>query len=306
MEVAFPFVVNLHQTCDIVTSPEGPCSPDSVNNPSRFEIVISAQKRRQAIIEKLQTTSDVAFADLAEEFGVSVMTVRRDVDYLERDGLVRKVLGGAMSLATREFEPAFATRVAVAAAEKVFLADALVNMLLPGQTVILDSGSTVLAVAKSIRGRNLGLTIITSSLLAALELVDEPDTDVILAGGHLRAGEVSLVGPEAELILSWYKADVFIMGVAGVDAIRGVTDYHPGEAAVKRAAMAAANRTIVVADLSKLSTTHLASIAPLNKIAAIVTDGDPAEPTMVAAAAAGVDVVCVPMYGTQYSAVTQR
>ena len=96
------------------------------------------------------------------------------------------------------------------------------------------------------------------------------------------------------------------MGVAGVDAIRGVTDYHPGEAAVKRAAMAAAHRTIVVADLSKLSTTHLASIAPLNKIAAIVTDGDPTEPTMVAAAAAGVDVVCVPMYGTQYSDVTQK
>ena len=149
--------------------------------------MISAQKRRQAIIEKLQTTSDVTFADLADEFGVSVMTVRRDVDYLERDGLVRKVLGGAMSLATREFEPAFETRVAVAAAEKVFLADALVNMLLPGQTVILDCGSTVLAVAKSIRGRDLGLTIITSSLLAALELVDEPDTDVILTGGHLRA-----------------------------------------------------------------------------------------------------------------------
>jgi DeoR/GlpR family transcriptional regulator of sugar metabolism len=261
----------------------------------------SLQNRRQEIIERLQTNDHVVFTELAEEFGVSVMTIRRDIDFLEQDGLARKVLGGAISLATREFEPAFETRMAVAASEKVYIAEALVNMLLPGQTVILDCGSTVLAVAKMIRGRNLGLTIITSSLLAALELVDEPGTDVILTGGHLRAGEVSLVGPEAELILSWYSADVFIMGVAGVDAKRGVTDYHPGEAAVKRAAMAAARRTIVVADLSKLSTTHLARIAPLDKISAIVTDGYQTEPTLVAATAAGVEVVCAPKYRTQPS-----
>lgn len=255
-------------------------------------------------MERLQSNADVAFVGLSKEFGVSVMTIRRDIDFLERDGLARKVLGGAISLATRELEPAFETRVAVAAAEKVHIAEAIVNMLLPGQTVILDCGSTVLAVAKAIRGHNLGLTIITSSLLAAIELVDEPETDVILTGGHLRTREISLVGPEAELVLSWYNADVFIMGVAGVDAIRGVTDYHTGEAAVKRAAMAAAHRTVVVADLSKLSSTHLANIAPLHKIASIVTDGDQSEPSLVAAASAGVEVVCVPTYKSHLTATT--
>ena len=223
------------------------------------------------------------------------MTIRRDIDLLEDRGVARKVLGGAIAPAGLASEPTFATRSSLAASEKVHIAAAVVDALRRHETVILDSGSTVLAVARTIRGRDLALTVITPSLLVALELVDEPDTTVFLAGGLVRPGELSLIGSDAEGMFSRYNADTFVMGVAGVDVERGVTDYHPGEGAVKQAAMAAADRTIVAIDHSKLGKTELMHIAPLSRLHAIVTDGVEDHPALVACRRAGVTVTCVPV-----------
>ena len=116
--------------------------------------------------------------------------------------------------------------------------------------MILDSGSTALAVANCLKGRGLGLTVVTPSVLAALALVDEPDTTVVLTGGELRAGELSLIGPSAEDTLANYNCDTYVMGVAGIDGDRGISDYHQAESRVTRAASKRADRVIVAADKS--------------------------------------------------------
>jgi DeoR/GlpR family transcriptional regulator of sugar metabolism len=254
---------------------------------------MGAKTRRALIEQRVLDDGEIGFTTLASEFSVSEMTIRRDIDALEAKGVVRRIYGGAISLVGKASEPTFETRSSEAAAVKVHLAKAAVTLLEAHETVILDSGSTVLAVARAIRGANLGLTVVTPSLQAAIELADEPDTTVLLTGGRLRPGELSLIGPEAEETFTLYNCDTYIMGIAGVDAVRGVSEYHREEGAVKRAAVHAADRIIVVADGTKLGRVQLLNVAPLSAISAIVTDGDPDDPTLVAARAAGVHVVCV-------------
>jgi DeoR/GlpR family transcriptional regulator of sugar metabolism len=152
---------------------------------------VDAKTRRDRIRERLQTAREVGYTGLAAEFGVSEMTIRRDVEALEALGVVRRIVGGAIALKGKDTEPPFANRVANAAEEKRHIADAVADLIGPAETVILDSGSTALAVARSLKGRHLGLTIVSPSVLAALELIDEPDTTIVLTGGQLRPGELS-------------------------------------------------------------------------------------------------------------------
>jgi DeoR/GlpR family transcriptional regulator of sugar metabolism len=254
---------------------------------------VDAKTRRDRIEERVRVDREVGYAELAVDFDVSEMTIRRDVEALENLGVVRRVVGGAIALKGKDNEPSFATRVADAADEKRHIADAVADLIGTGETLILDSGSTALAVAQSLRGRGLALTILTPSVLVALELIDEPDTTVVLTGGELRPGELSLIGPAAEDTLANYNCDTFVMGVAGIDANRGISDYHQADSRVKRAASKRADRVIVAADQSKLGRVTFTSIATLSEIHVIITDGEPDHPALVAARLQGVDVVCV-------------
>ena len=254
---------------------------------------MDAKSRRDRIEQRVRTEREVAYAELAAEFDVSEMTIRRDVDALEALGVLRRVVGGAIALKGKDSEPSFATRVADAAEEKRHIADVVAGLISPDETLILDSGSTALAVARSLRGRGLGLTVVTPSVLAALELVDDPDTTIVLTGGELRPGELSLIGPATEDTLSNYNCDTFVMGVAGIDGERGISDYHQAESRVKRAAAKRADRVIVAADKSKLGRVTFVSIAALSDVDVIVTDGAPDHPALVAARGVGVEVNCV-------------
>lgn len=250
--------------------------------------------RRTAIEEQVIRTGEVSFVSLAEAFHVSEMTIRRDIEALQAQGVVRRVSGGAIALGGTAFEPSYGLRAGQAADSKEHIAAEIVAMLRPGETVLLDSGSTVLAVAKAIRGMDLGLTILTPSIGVALELADEPGTHVLLVGGSVRPGEHSVMGTDAEQMIARYNCDTYVAGVAGVDAERGLTDYHPQEAGVKQAAVHASRRVIVGADAAKLGRVHLVSIAPLESVDALVTDGAADHPTVSAARALGMQVVTVP------------
>lgn len=253
---------------------------------------MNAAERRELIEDRVRSTGEVLFAELAEEFQVSEMTIRRDVDVLEDAGVLRKVIGGAIA-AGKGAEPPFETRVSRAADEKSHIARAVVEHLRPRETVVLDSGSTVLAVAREIKGKRLELTVITPSLLVAMELADDPGTTVLMTGGQVRSGELSLVGPDAHEVFSRYNCDTFVMGVAGVDSLKGVTDYHREEGWVKIAAARAVDRIIVAADHTKMGRVQLVQVAPLDAVSILVTDALPDDATVVAAGVVGVTVHCV-------------
>jgi len=254
---------------------------------------VTTKKRRDFIAERVISDGEISFAELAEELDVSEMTIRRDVNLLEEEGLVRKVVGGAIALIGTSSEPSFEARAAQAATGKAHMAAAVVSLLRPHETVILDSGSTVLAVARAIRGRGLGLTVVTPSLLVAVELADDEGTTVLLTGGEVRPGELSLIGDEAESTFALYNCDAYVMGIAGVDARRGITEYHRQEAGVKKAAMRSSARVIVVADAAKLGRVHLAHVAEFEQVTAFVTDGSPHHEAVRAARDAGVQLVHV-------------
>jgi DeoR/GlpR family transcriptional regulator of sugar metabolism len=252
-----------------------------------------ARERQRSIRRRLLLDGEVAFAPLSTEFGVSEMTIRRDIEALESEGAVRRVIGGAIAVG-RAAEPPFRSRASHEAREKQHIAEVVVSQLSAGETVIVDSGSTALAVARAIRGRGLDLTVVTPSVLVACELHDEPGSTVILAGGLVRPGELSLVGAEAVEGISRYTCDTYIAGVAGVDARHGLTDYHREDGAVKRAAVAAAGRVLVAADQTKLGRAHLVKVAPLAAIDLLITDAADAHPAVRALRQAGATVLTVP------------
>lgn len=255
---------------------------------------MDVSERRGIIEERVIRDGEVQFGALAEELEVSAMTIRRDIEALERAGVVRRVTGGAIAVSGgAAFEPSYLSRAGHAAEAKRRLGARIASLLSPGEVVLLDSGSTVATVAEALRGRDLGLTIVTPSITVATLLADEPDTTVILAGGVVRPGELSLIGPDAERLVSQYNCDTYVAGVAGVDARRGLSEYHPEEAAVKRAAVDGARRLIVGADASKLGRVHLVTIAPLSAVDVLVTDAAPDHPVVLEAQSAGTEVVTV-------------
>jgi DeoR/GlpR family transcriptional regulator of sugar metabolism len=252
---------------------------------------MTVDERRAYIEQRLQAEGELSYAELAKELSVSEMTIRRDFEVLETRGVARRVLGGAIPFVSKGEEPSFESRLMQAADEKAHIARAVVALLEPRETVILDSGSTVLAVARALRDHKLGLTVVTPSVLSALELVDEPGTEVYLAGGRLRQGELSLIGSDAERSFERFNCDTFVLGVAGVDGVHGFTDYHSEESGMKRAALRSADRIIVPVDSTKLGKVHLINVAPLDAATVIVSDGPSDHPTLEAARRAGIEVV---------------
>lgn len=260
---------------------------------------MNVSTRRELIAEQLANEGEVEFSDLAMVLGVSEMTIRRDIETLESLGLLRRVVGGAISLRGTATEPTFESRASIAAQEKEHIALAVVGLLVPGETVLLDSGSTVLSVARAIRKSKLEVTVVTPSALAGLELSDSPGVNVYLTGGHLRPGELSLIGPDAIESLHRFNCDTFVMGVAGVDLNGGISDYHYDEAHVKEAGMKSAKRTIVAADKTKLGRTSLVRIAELSDISVLVTDASPRHNTVREARNRQVEVVTTARFEAQ-------
>lgn len=242
------------------------------------------------MLRRLTTHGEVGFTELAEEFGVSEMTIRRDLETLEADGLARRVRGGAISVVSRSYEPPLAVRATTASAAKTAIGAAAAKLVNEGDTVIIDVGTTTLELAKALHGHR-GLTVVTASLPIAVELGNNPDIRVIVTGGQVRSGELSLTGGIAEDAFRALNCDLAFIGVAGICAAPGLTEYNQDDARVKRAAIAAARRSIVLADSSKLGRVTFATVAPLSAIDAVVTDAPAAQQAAGELAAAGAEVI---------------
>jgi len=263
---------------------------------------MNVAERRELIANEISRLGEAHFSDLATLCSVSEMTIRRDIEELEAQGVVRRIPGGAISLTGTAAEPAFEARAAKAAHEKEHIAHAVCDLLTPGETLLLDSGSTVLSVAREIRRRQLPFTVITPSVLVALELSDSPGVSVHLTAGQVRPGELSLIGPDTLAFLATYNCDTYVMGVAGIDTT-GVSDSNRDEAHVKRAGIAQSRRTIVAADQSKLGRSALAKICDLADITHLVTDAPADNPVVIASLHAG--VVMTPAQKTNTPATTR-
>ncbi len=235
------------------------------------------EQRQGLILESLASQGSVRVADLQKLCDVSDMTIRRDLETLEQQGLLKRTHGGAVAAVSGSYEPPFASRALLAQSAKERIANLAASRIHDGDTVIIDVGSTTLAVAHLLRNRSQ-LTVLTPSLRIATELADSPGIRLMLTGGSIRPGELSLVGPLAEVAFENFIFDHFVMGVGGIHPTAGVTEYNLDDARVKRRALESAQSRMVVADRSKLGNVAFAKVCPLTEIDVVVTDDRPDVP----------------------------
>ena len=248
--------------------------------------------RREIALELLQERGEVSVAELSERAAVSPMTIRRDLEVLEQEGVLRRVHGGAISLASRGYAAPYSVRAKRDVTVKERIGQATAVLLAERETVILDVGTTTLQVARALHRRR-NLTVLTPSLQIANVLSRNKGIRLMLTGGTLAPGELSLVGDLAEEAFSRLRFDTFVMGVGGIDVEAGCTEYSLDDARVKRAALACVRRCIVVADSSKLGKVTFAQVCPLDRVDLLITDGGAAKDDLAALEAERVEVVVV-------------
>jgi DeoR/GlpR family transcriptional regulator of sugar metabolism len=235
---------------------------------------MEVQDRRRAVLDVMQRAGEIQVRQLATDLGCSEMTIRRDLDALEREGAVRRVHGGAVKVNLRRDEAPYALRSLAATEAKQRIGQAAAELISDGETVILGGGTTALAVARALHGRPI--TVLSLGLRAQQELADDETVRLIAAGGDVRPGELSVTGDLAEVAFERLRFDTFVLGCCGIDARDGITTHLPADARVQRAALRSARRTIVIADESKLGLVTFGHICDLAVIERLVTDAGPA------------------------------
>jgi len=240
---------------------------------------VLAETRRLAIAETLRAEGSIAVADVQSRFGVSPMTARRDLDELERRGVLRRTHGGAVLPTTSAHEDSFARRLRVETAAKERLAQEAVAVLAPRETVFLDSSTTSYFVARRIIELGVPVTVLTNSL-PVMELIFSDggaDVELIGVGGTLRRLTRSFVGPFAVRTVEGHFADRLFLSVKGLTEQGMMTDADALEAEVKRTMIAHAGESTLLVDRSKLGVRGLSVVASVAEVSGVLASGLTAE-----------------------------
>ena len=237
---------------------------------SRAEGLLN-EERRRAILHALNRDGRVLVKDLAKEFQISQITIRKDLEILQSRGLLNRTHGGALTPHSGTLsDPSLQEKEKLYRAEKVRIAQAAVRLVEEGQSILLDSGTTTMAIARALRHFRK-LTVITNAVNIAAELAST-EIEVILTGGTVRKNSFSLVGPLAEETLRHLNADILFLGVDWFDTRLGLSTPNLQEAKVNRAMVEISQRVVAVCDSSKFGRRSLSIIVPPNAIHQVITD----------------------------------
>jgi DeoR family fructose operon transcriptional repressor len=234
-----------------------------------------AEERHQAIAGLMRESGRISVSELAERFGVTAETARRDLAVLERAGLLRRVHGGAVATtALSMIEPGVAERDSTRAEQKANIAKAAVALLpQAGGAVLLDAGTTTARLA-SLIPVDRELFVVTNSLGVAGRLGSHNAVELRLLGGRVRGVTQACVGDETVRALDDLRLDVAFLGTNAVSARHGMTTPDPDEAAVKRAMVRSARQVVVLADSSKLGQEQLVRFAAVEEVDTLITDAE--------------------------------
>lgn len=236
-----------------------------------FEQRLPAQ-RREEVYRLIAGRRFASVKELSEALGVSEMTIRRDLRFLERKGLVRRIFGGAQLAEPQiALEESYERRMAQNKEAKEAIARLAKKLIAPGDTVALDGSTTALYLARELR--NLRITVITNSLLVAGALLGS-EAQVLVVGGELRAVSQTLVGPLAEEALGRFHPDKAFFSAKGLTT-QGLMDSHLGEVAVKQQMLRMASQRIALLDGSKFGVRGLCTLIPLDQVHVLITDALP-------------------------------
>lgn len=251
-------------------------------------------ERRQLLLERIRVDGRVLVGEISEELKISQITIRKDLDYLHSKGMILRSHGGALRLPSQPgalLDPTVQEKSGLHSEEKRKIAARALSMVEERQCIILDSGTTTMAIAQGLK-RFAELTVVTNAVNIAVELA-ATELEVILVGGTLRRNSFSLVGPFAEDNLKEIHADTLFLGVDGFDTEAGVTTPNFLESRVNRVMMKSAQRVVAVCDSSKFQRRTLCRIAPPNEVHTLITDSKLPAEAAAALRSQGVEVILV-------------
>lgn len=250
-----------------------------------------AHERQQRIVELARAEGRADVTGLAARFDVTTETIRRDLTVLERQGVLRRVHGGAIPVERLGFEPGFADRDTVMTAEKERIAKAALAEVPAEGSILLDAGTTTARLAE-VLPVDRELTVVTNAVPLVAALAVRPKIAVLLLGGRVRGRTMAAVGDWALRVLADTYVDVAFIGTNGLSVHRGLTTSDTAEAAVKRAMIHAARRVVVLTDHTKIGNDCLSRFGELSEVDSVITDTGLAAEVAEQLSAAGPTVVC--------------
>lgn len=262
------------------------------HNERKFYGSLFAEERQRNILDRIHFNGKVTVEELASLFRVSAPTIRADLARLEEQGLLRRTHGGAIALSATLFEPTYAQREVMHYDEKKAIAIAAANLVKDGETVLLDAGTTTHQIAYLLKEKT-ALTVVTNSLVNALELMDPPGIEVILIGGSIQPRRKATLGPLAIRFLDSFHVDKAFLSFNGVQIGSGYTVVDFDAAEIKKRMMQCATECIVAADSSKIGKIAFATVAPIEAARMLLTDNGIQENDRKSLTEAGLEVVIV-------------
>src|SRR5581483_1477623 len=231
-----------------------------------------AEERRFRIREILSLRRTVTAAELCESLGVTAATIRRDLAVLERDGVLVRSHGGAVSrMSSTKFQPSYETLARSNSEEKRAIARATEHLVLDGDTIFLEGSTTVYELAERLHARNR-LTVVTNSPTIVCQLQRSSGITVLCTGGDLQKDTFYFSGEWAQRALSEIRVDKAFLGVSAIDPAYGISTANHAEAQVKKMIVRAAKTRIALADHTKFGRQSFAYVGPVNDIDVLVTD----------------------------------
>jgi DeoR/GlpR family transcriptional regulator of sugar metabolism len=230
-----------------------------------------ANHRRDKIVDLLREDGSAKVLDLAKIFKVTEVTIRQDLEKLDKEGLIIREHGGAYLKNVKDQVKTFSLAHQENLDKKELIARKCLQYIEAGDTVILDSGSTTTEVAKKLRGMK-NLTVITNALNIALLLGAEPGIEVVVTGGEFKPPTLSLTGQKAADFFKGLHVQKLFLATAGISLKAGLTYPSISDLVVKKAMIEAAETTYLVADSSKMGKAAFASLGALSMIGYIITD----------------------------------
>jgi DeoR family transcriptional regulator, aga operon transcriptional repressor len=248
--------------------------------------------RRMFILKKLDEDEQVNVIELSRQFKVSEVTIRKDLKYLEKKNILIRSRGGAMKLSLIDLDLSIYERRKKNIASKKAIGAMASNLINDGETILIDTGTTAMELAKQLP-RKIKITIITNSLDIALRLAEYENIRLIMPGGILRRNSLALVGEQAAESLRNYYCDKYFLSADGINISSGIMTMNIEEAFLAKLNIKNSKKVIVLLDSSKFLHKSIISIAPLTDIDTLITDSGISSDTLAEIKHLGVNVIVV-------------
>jgi DeoR family transcriptional regulator of aga operon len=231
----------------------------------------SCVDRRTIILKQLEKDDQVNVLELSRQFKVSEVTIRKDLKHLEKKNILIRSRGGAMKRSLVNIDLSIYDRRKQNTKLKEAIGIAAANLILNGETILLDTGTTIMELAKHLP-KKIDITVITNSVDITFRLAEYPNIRVIMPGGILRRNSLALVGEQAAESLRTFFCDKYFLSADGIDVVKGMMTTNIEEASLARINIKNSNKVIALIDSSKFLSKGITAISPLSKVDTLITD----------------------------------